>query len=237
MFSFSCLMRSVLIEHIANAWGDLLVLLIVFCKIDKLTLLNIKLIYYSNQNKLFSVHFQEMPGFKGKRNWIFTKKTFRYRLPVSPPRKRTKTSSSTPNLKSPSIRTSSLLKKSLSISKYVYPFKWVSTPIRRNLFTKDDGNFTADLQNVSFMSLDESIGKIEVDPKEEASVVEVFQDDLDKLSDVGKKDKLLKFFKLYEMEKSLWITLHLSVFGHCRMVWQRWITSIEIFAINSNFFG
>jgi hypothetical protein len=33
-----------------------------------------------------------------------------------------------------------------------------------------------DLQNVSFMSLDERIGKIEVDPKEEASVVEVFQD-------------------------------------------------------------
>jgi hypothetical protein len=51
------------------------------------------------------------------------------------------------------------------ISKYLYPFKRVSTPIRRNLFTKDDGNFTADLQNVSFMSLDESIGKIEVDPK------------------------------------------------------------------------
>jgi hypothetical protein len=45
------------------------------------------------------------------------------------------------------------------------------------------------------MNLDESIGKIEVDPKEEASVVEVFQDVLDKLSDVGKKDKLLKFFK------------------------------------------
>jgi hypothetical protein len=41
------------------------------------------------------------------------------------------------------------------------------------------------------MNLDESIGKIEVDPKEEASVVEVFQDVLDKLSDVGKKDKLL----------------------------------------------
>jgi hypothetical protein len=53
-----------------------------------------------------------------------------------------------------------------------------------------------DLQNVSFMSLDEIIGKIEVDPKIEASVVEVFQDVLDKLSDVGKKDKLLKFFKL-----------------------------------------
>jgi hypothetical protein len=33
----------------------------------------------------------------------------------------------------------------------------------------------------------------EVDPKEEASVVGVFQDVLDKLSDVGKKNKLLKF--------------------------------------------
>jgi hypothetical protein len=54
----------------------------------------------------------------------------------------------------------------------------------------DTGN-----QNVSFMILDESIGKIEVDPKEEVSVVEVFQDVLDKLSDVGNKDKLLKFFK------------------------------------------
>jgi hypothetical protein len=51
-----------------------------------------------------------------------------------------------PNLKSPSIRTPSLLKKSLSISKYLYPFKRISTSIRRNLFTKDDGNFTADLQ-------------------------------------------------------------------------------------------
>ena len=85
------------------------------------------------------------------------------------------------------IRTPSLLKKNISISKYLYPFKRVSTSIRRNLFTKDDGNFTADLQNVSFMSLDESIGKIEVDPKEEASVVEVFQDVLDKLSVVGGK--------------------------------------------------
>jgi hypothetical protein len=70
--------------------------------------------------------------------------------------------SSTPNLKYPSIRTPSLLRKSLSISNYLCPFKRVSTPIRRNLFTKDDGNFTADLQNVSLMSLDASIGKIEV---------------------------------------------------------------------------
>jgi hypothetical protein len=86
----------------------LLVLLIVFCKIDKLTLLITKLV-----NTL--IHFQEMPGFKGKRKRGLTltlyKKTFRYRLPVSPPRKRTKTSTSTPNLKFPSIRTPSLLKK------------------------------------------------------------------------------------------------------------------------------
>ena len=126
---------------------------------------------YSNQNKLFSVHFQEMTGFKGKRKRGLTltlQKTFD-RLPVSPPRKRTQTSSSTPNLKSISIRTPSLLRKSLSISKYL-----ILSNGFPHLFTKDDGNFTADLQNVSFMSLDESIGKIEVDPKEEASVVEVF---------------------------------------------------------------
>ena len=86
----------------------------------------------------YSVHFQEMPGFKGKRKRGLTvtlyKKQFRYRLPVSPaspPRKRTKTSSSTTNLKSPSIRTLSLLNKSLSISKYLYPFKRVSTLNRR----------------------------------------------------------------------------------------------------------
>ena len=81
-------------EHIANAWGDLLVLLIVFCKIDKLTLFKHKTDKYSNQNKLFSVHFQEMPGFKGKgkRGLTLTlyKTKIRYRLPVSPPRKRTK---------------------------------------------------------------------------------------------------------------------------------------------------
>jgi hypothetical protein len=38
------LRRSVLIDHIANALGDFQVLVIVFCKIDKLTLLNAKLI-------------------------------------------------------------------------------------------------------------------------------------------------------------------------------------------------
>jgi hypothetical protein len=41
------------------------------------------------------------------------------------------------------------------------------------------------------MSLDESIGKIEVDPKEEALVVEVFQD-VDKLSDVGEKGQAIE---------------------------------------------
>jgi hypothetical protein len=35
-------------------------------------------------------------------------------------------------------------------------------------------------------------------PPNKASVVEVFQDVLDKLSDVGQKDKLLKFFKLVQ---------------------------------------
>jgi hypothetical protein len=61
----------------------------------------------------------------------------------------------------------------------------ISFDVIRNLFTKDDGNFTTDLQNVSFMNLDESIGKIEVDPKEEASVVEVFQDVLDEQKQVA----------------------------------------------------
>jgi hypothetical protein len=37
------------------------------------------------------------------------------------------------------------------------------------------------------MSHDESIGKIEVDPKEEASVVEVFQEVLDNFLMLGKR--------------------------------------------------
>ena len=158
-------------------------------------------------------------------------------MPVSPPRKRTKTSSSTPNLKSQSISTPSLLTKSLSISKYLYPFKRVSTPIRRNLFTKDDGNFTADLQNVSLMSLDESIDKIEVSPREEVSVVEVFQDVLDKLSDVGKRDKLLKFFKLVQDGK---FPLHSIAFELFLDIVERYDKDEsrrnEIFAINSPIF-
>jgi hypothetical protein len=53
-----------------------------------------------------------MPGFKGKRKGGLTLTLYKkpFRLPVSPPRKRTKTSSSTPNLKSPSTRAPSLLK-------------------------------------------------------------------------------------------------------------------------------
>jgi hypothetical protein len=56
----------------------------------------------------------------------------------------------------------------------------------------------------NFLPNNKKIGKLMannstdvVDPKEEeASVVEFFRDVLDKLSDVGKKDKLLKLFKL-----------------------------------------
>jgi hypothetical protein len=44
-------------------------------------------------------------------------------------------------------------------------------------------------------NFDGSIGKIEVDPKEEVSVVEVFQDVLDKLSDVGFNFKILISFQ------------------------------------------
>jgi hypothetical protein len=49
--------------------------------------------------------------------------------PISSSRKTRKLSSSTPNLKS--IKTPSLLKKSLSISKYLYPFKRVSSSLAK----------------------------------------------------------------------------------------------------------
>jgi tetrahydromethanopterin S-methyltransferase subunit G len=52
------------------------------------------------------------------------------------------------------------------------------------------------------MSLDESIGKIEVDPKEEASVVEVFQDVLDKLSN-----------KYFEIERDFFNKLGVLIDG------------------------
>ena len=93
-----------------------------------------------------------MPGFKGKRKRGLTLTLYKNHFDIDCLYHRQgneqKTSSSTPNLKSPSIRTPSLLKKCLSISKYLYPFKRVSTSIRRNLFTKDDGNFTADLHKL-----------------------------------------------------------------------------------------
>ena len=83
----------------------------------------IEICFFTARILLFSVHFQEMPGFKGKRKRGLTltlyKKPYRYRLPVSPPSKRTKTSSSTPNLKSPSIRTPSLLKKSFNFKIFI----------------------------------------------------------------------------------------------------------------------
>ena len=62
---------------------------------------------FKHKTDKYSVHFQEIPGFKGKRKRGLTltlyKNPFRYRLPVSPPRKRTKTRSSTPNSKSVSV--------------------------------------------------------------------------------------------------------------------------------------
>jgi hypothetical protein len=54
----------------------------------------IEISFFTARILLFSVHFQEMPGFKRKRGLTLTlyKKPYRYRLPVSPPSKRTKTS-------------------------------------------------------------------------------------------------------------------------------------------------
>ena len=74
---------------------------------EKITILRQKILFFSN--------------FRGARAGS---------APLDPPL------NSTPHLKSPSIRTPSLLKKSLSISKYLYPFKRVSTSIRRNLLIK-----------------------------------------------------------------------------------------------------
>jgi hypothetical protein len=62
------------------------------------------------------------------------------------------------------------------------------------------------------MSLDESIGKIGVNPTEEASVVEVFQDVLDKLSDVGKKDSFQTGFHTYSALKIL-LKCHFNFLG------------------------
>jgi hypothetical protein len=56
------------------------------------------------------------------------------------------------------------------------------------------------MANISFdvIHLCQTILQCSKTTKEEASVVEVFQDVLYKLSDVGKKNKLLKFFKLVQ---------------------------------------
>ena len=97
-----------------------------------------------------------MPGFKGKRKRGLTLTLYKKHFDIDclyhrqgNEQKQVAIYSSIPNLKSPSIRTPSLIKKKyLSISKSLYPFKRVSTSIRRNLFTKDDGNFTADLHKL-----------------------------------------------------------------------------------------
>ena len=49
---------------------------------------NLSIDTFKHKTDKYSVHFQEMSGFKGKRKWGLTltlyKKPFRYRLPVSP---------------------------------------------------------------------------------------------------------------------------------------------------------
>ena len=65
-----------------------------------------------------------MPGFKGKRKRGLTltlyKKPFRYRLPVLPPRKRTKTSSSTTKFKIPINQDTKFMKKNLFQFQNIY---------------------------------------------------------------------------------------------------------------------
>jgi hypothetical protein len=53
------------------------------------------------------------------------------------------------SMKIPNNQDTKFIKKISFNFKIFNPFKRVSTPIWRNLFTKDDGNFTADLQNVN----------------------------------------------------------------------------------------
>ena len=98
------------------------------CKIDVLTLLNMKLI---GALSTFGRCQDSGEGGGGDWYWLFTREQFRCRLPVSPPGGRTDTSGSAPNLESPSIGTPGLLGESLSISKCLCPFKRLSTPIRR----------------------------------------------------------------------------------------------------------
>jgi hypothetical protein len=73
---------------------------------------------------------------KGKRKRGLTltlyKNPFRYRLPVSAPRKRTKTNSSTPHLKSPSTRT-----PSLSWFIFVKPFYNVQKQLKCNVIQRE----------------------------------------------------------------------------------------------------
>ena len=125
--SFSCLRRLVLIEHIANAWGDLLVLLIVFCKIDKLTLLNIKLI---NTLSTFRRYQDSRERGKGDWHWLFTK--IHFDIDCLYHRQGNKQKQvAVHQFKIPINQDTKFIKKSLSISKYLYPFKRFSTPNRR----------------------------------------------------------------------------------------------------------
>ncbi|CAC5387702.1 unnamed protein product [Mytilus coruscus] len=144
-----------------------------------------------------------MPLSKGKRKrglkLTLYKKRCRYKFPISPLMKRTKTFGNTPVFKYLSQKSPHIFKNSLS------PIK-TSTPIRRNLFTQNDEKFKttkADLQNLLFTNIDYSHDNLEEDHNvdhvvdneediEEDHVVDhiedleelykVFQSALDKLS-------------------------------------------------------
>ncbi|VDI02989.1 Hypothetical predicted protein [Mytilus galloprovincialis] len=159
-----------------------------------------------------------MPLFKGKRKrglkLTLYKKPWRYKL--SPPSKQTKPSGSSPVVKYTSERSPHIFKKS------IWPIK-TSTPIyiRRNdeIFETK----RADIQNLLFTKIDESQDNLEEDHKEEHVLdseedieedteedhvvdhekdhmedieeeYKVFQNALDKLSDVGKRETFLIIF-------------------------------------------
>ena len=102
-------------------------MLIVFCKIDRLTLLNIKLINtlikINHSLSTFRKCQDSRERGKGDWHWLFTKKHFDidclYHRQGNE-QKQVAIYSSTPNLKSPSIRTPSLLKKNLFQFQNIY---------------------------------------------------------------------------------------------------------------------
>ena len=164
-----------------------------------------------------------MPLFKGKRKrglkLTLYKKPWRYKL--SPPSKRTKPSGSSPVVKYTSQRSPHIFKKSISpikTSTPIYIRRNLFTQNHEIFETK-----MADQQNLLFTNIDESQDNLEEDHKEEHVLdneedieedieedhvvdhekdhmedleeeYKVFQSALDKLSDVGKRERFLIFF-------------------------------------------